>query len=62
MSVCEGRKLEVKGEDMYVISRRRHMILTISLISIGYVKIVFDEQSNAFVNTARVTLKFTVIR
>ena len=39
------------------------MILTISsLISIGYVKIVFDEQSNTFVNTARTTLKFTVIR
>ena len=50
-------------EDMYVISEGEHMILTISsLISIGYVKIVFDEQSNAFVNTARTTLKFTVIR
>lgn len=50
-------------EDMYVISEGEHMILTISsLISIGYVKVVFDEQSNAFVNTARTTLKFTVIR
>ena len=50
-------------EDMYVISEGEHMILTISsLISIGYVKIVFDEQSNAFVNTARITLKFTVIK
>ncbi len=48
---------------MYVISEGEHMILTISsLISIGYVKIVFDEQSNAFVNTARTALKFTVIR
>lgn len=50
-------------EDMYVISEGEHMILTISsLISIGYVKIVFDEHSNVFVNTARTTLKFTVIR
>ena len=48
---------------MYVISEGDHMLLTISsLISMEYVKIVFDEQSNAFVNTARTTLRFTVIR